>query len=441
MALAAVVGWAGLGRGQTPAGATDNRGSQPGVPTGTAQPVITLRAAIALARENSPELAAAAAAVGEAHATRAQARAALLPSLAFLNTYTYTEPNGTDTGVYVANNGRREYFDQAAVHTSIGVAEAAGYRSAAAGEAAARAQADIAARGLLVTVVQRYDAVLVSRRKLATAQEAEQTARRFLTVTEDRERGGESAHADVIKAQILLQQRQRESREAELALRTNRNELAIVIFPTYREAFDIEDDLQTPPPLPGFDEVQGRAARNNPDVAAAVAALSQAEQEIWVARGEVLPSLSIDYFYGIDANDFAVSTRGVRNLGSSVAASVNVPLWNWGATGSRIAAASLRAREARSWLAFAQRQLLADLHSFYEEAQAARTELDSLKASADLASDSLRLTTLRYQAGEATVLEVVDAQTTLTDARNAYDDGQARYRLALATLQTLTGTF
>jgi outer membrane protein TolC len=59
----------------------------------------------------------------------------------------------------------------------------------------------------------------------------------------------------------------------------------------------------------------------------------------------------------------------------------------------------------------------------------------------ELSADSLRLTTERYTAGEATVLEVVDAQTTLWQARNAYDDGLARYRLALANLQTLTGTF
>jgi len=39
------------------------------------------------------------------------------------------------------------------------------------------------------------------------------------------------------------------------------------------------------------------------------------------------------------------------------------------------------------------------------------------------------------------VLEVVDAQTTLVGARNAYDDGMVRYRVALANLQTLTGAF
>ena len=92
-------------------------------------------------------------------------------------------------------------------------------------------------------------------------------------------------------------------------------------------------------------------------------------------------------------------------------------------------------------MSFAQRQLLANLRSFYDEVETARAQLDSLSQTAELASDSLRLTSLRYQAGEATVLEVVDAQNTLTQARNMYDDGQVRFQVALANLQTLTGSF
>jgi outer membrane protein TolC len=51
------------------------------------------------------------------------------------------------------------------------------------------------------------------------------------------------------------------------------------------------------------------------------------------------------------------------------------------------------------------------------------------------------LTELRYQAGESSALEVVDAQKTLVDSRNAFNDAQARYRVALANLQTITGVF
>jgi outer membrane protein TolC len=56
-----------------------------------------------------------------------------------------------------------------------------------------------------------------------------------------------------------------------------------------------------------------------------------------------------------------------------------------------------------------------------------------------LASESLRLTTLRYKNSEGTVLEVVDAQSAMAAASSAFHDGAARYRIALANLQTLTG--
>jgi outer membrane protein TolC len=122
-------------------------------------------------------------------------------------------------------------------------------------------------------------------------------------------------------------------------------------------------------------------------------------------------------------------------------AQLNIPIWTWGAARSKVRQAELQVQQARNDLTFAQRNLLTEQQSFYFEAQAARAQVASLRRSMDLSAESLRLTIARYQAGEATILEVVDAQSTLAQARNAYDDGLARYRLALANLQTLTGIF
>jgi outer membrane protein TolC len=151
--------------------------------------------------------------------------------------------------------------------------------------------------------------------------------------------------------------------------------------------------------------------------------------------------LSVDYFYGIDANQFAIKTDGIRNLGYSGVATLQIPIFSWGADRSKLKQAKLKRDQAQVELTFAQRQLLAHLRQFYSEAGTARSALSSLESSAEMAAESLRLTTLRYQAGESTVLEVVDAQNTMTLARNAYDEGQSRYRLAIANLQTLTGNF
>ena len=73
----------------------------------------------------------------------------------------------------------------------------------------------------------------------------------------------------------------------------------------------------------------------------------------------------------------------------------------------------------------------------------ARTAVDRLRSTADLAAESLRLVNLRFQGGASTALEVVDAENTLTETRrNAYDDVLARYRVCAGEpVQQLTGTF
>ena len=108
---------------------------------------------------------------------------------------------------------------------------------------------------------------------------------------------------------------------------------------------------------------------------------------------------------------------------------------------SRLRQADFRQEQARVSLNQTQRRVLGQLYATYNEALVAREQVEKLRQTADLAGESLRLVTLRYQGGSATTLEVVDAQTTLIITRNAYDDAQVRYRNALASLQTFTGNF
>jgi outer membrane protein TolC len=262
-----------------------------------------------------------------------------------------------------------------------------------------------------------------------------------MDITQKLENGGEVAHADVLKARIQAQQQQRDLQEAQLDMERTRLELAVLLFPDFNQNFAVVDDLQTPEPLPPFAEVEAAGKKNNPDLRAALAAREVANHEVTAAWGGLLPSLSIDYFYGIDSNKFAIRTNGVRNLGYSTVATLQIPIFSWGSDRSKLKQAELRRDQANVELTFAQRQLLSHLRQFYNEADTARSEMDSLASSAEIAAESLRLTNLRYRAGESTVLEVVDAQNTLTQARNAYDDGQSRYRVAVANLQTLTGNF
>jgi outer membrane protein TolC len=407
----------------------------------SASPVIrlSLEDALARARKNSTQFQLAQTDAAIARQDRYQAATALLPSVTYNNQALFTQlHNGNVT--FIANNAEHEYISQANVHESIDLLAVSNFRKASAAAALAKAKAEIASRGLVVTVVQNYYSVAAAQLKLEAAKRNADEGDRFFQLTGELEKGGEVAHSDVIKAELQMQDRRRQLQEAHLGLLNARLDLAVLIFPDFNDNFELSEDLHASVPLPTLEEVQQRAARDNPDVRAALAAVQQAGNDVLGARAGYLPSLSFDYWYGIDAAQFAVNNEhGVSNLGSSASAAVNIPIWNWGATQSRIKQAELRRTQAQRELSLAQRKLLAEIKSLYAEAETSLNELTGLNRSADLSGESLRLTTLRYKGGEATVLEVVDAQTTFAQANTAYQDGAVRYRVALANLQTLTG--
>ena len=428
---------------------------QPGTTAGNgsaAAPLqLTLQDALDRARKNSTPFQAALTTAALARQDRTQARNALLPTVTYNNSIIYTKgvPLGTQAiigapVIFIANNAVHEYLSQADVHQAFDGVALANFRRMGSAAAVAKAQAEIASRGLVVTVVQNFYAISAVRLKVETAKRLAEEGDRFLKITQELEQGGEVAHSDVIKAELQARDRQRQLQEVQLGYLNARLNLAVLIFPDFNDNFEVAEDLHQPVPLPTLAEVQERAARDNPDIRAALAAVQQTGYDVSGARAGYFPALSIDYFYGIDASHFAMNTaapggRKISNLGSSIIATLNIPVWNWGTTQSRVKQAGLRQAQAKRELSFAQRRLLAEIQSLYAEAETARNELEGLARSAQLAEESQRLVTLRYRNGESTVLEVVDAQNTFALASGAYQDGAVRYRVALANLQTLTG--
>jgi len=179
----------------------------------TAPLTLTLQDALERARKNNPEYRAAVTESGLAKEDKVQSRAALLPSVSYLNSFIYTEGNGTPSARFIANNGVHEYISQGNVHQEFSLAHVADYRRALAAEAVARARSEIAARGLVLTVVQTYYGFVVAQRKYATAQRAQAEAERFFDISQKLERGGEVTHSDVIKGQIQFQEQQRNLHE------------------------------------------------------------------------------------------------------------------------------------------------------------------------------------------------------------------------------------
>src|SRR5579859_156752 len=413
---------------------------------------ITLDDAIRLAQQNDAQYLSAVTDAKVAQQDSVQARAALLPSLNYSQQFLGTQGNGiTPSGRFVTNDGVHVYRVWGVVHQDIpaGFFTLSPYRRARAAAAIAQAKAEIARRGLVVTVTHAFFGLLAAQQKYATAQHSLSQAQEFVDTTKKLEAGGDLAHSDAIKAQLQYDQQKVVLEDAALAMDDAHLALGVLVSRKFDQHFTAVANLEEVPVIPGFHDVQEMAMKANPVLKAALEAVRQAQSEVTIARDGFFPTVTFDGVYGIEANELALHSPvaaapqlgALPNLGYFITASLNMPVWNWGSTLSKLRQAKYKRQQSEVELSETQRETLSNLYSYYNGAVTARSELATQREAADLAEQSVRLTTLRYRAGEATALEVVDAQNALATALNALADGQVRYRVSFATLQTLTGTF
>ena len=412
---------------------------------------ITLDEAIRLAQANEPAYAASSAESKASALDRSIARAGLLPDVVLHNQAIYTQPNGQKsqngqgvdsqfTQKFIANNAVREYASQAVINEDLGLRKFAGMRLADAEAAQAAVELEVARRGLVEVVTGLFYGLIAADNKLAVADRAHQEAAGFTGLTGKREEVREAAHADVVKAQLVEQQRERDLADARVVAEKARLELGVLLFPDPRTPYTLAA-ADGAPELASRAEIEQTAARNNPELKKALAALNVTNASVLAARAAYLPDLGLNVTYGIDAPQFAVNGPDrIRNLGYSASVTMDIPVWDWLSTQHKVKQSEIRRDAARVALTAAQGRMIARFEEAYSEAVTARDQLASLDASVATAAESLRLTKLRYTGGEATVLEVVEAQNEFVGAENAREDGRVRYEVAWANLKTLTGT-
>jgi outer membrane protein TolC len=411
-------------------------------------PALTLDQAIGAALRSDPIYAANVATAGTARLNHQLARNALLPNAGLYGQYLYTQANGDVNAsgqpglqslpVFIANNAVHEYYAQLVANETLSVGGFASMRQAHALSTKAGADLEVARRDLVLRVVQQFFGLLDAQDKAQVARQTRDEARSFLNLTQKLKAGREVAEADVVKAQLDLQQKQRAYSDAQLLAEQARLNLGTLLFPDPRTPYKLA--VSPVPLLAPQKQIEADAAKNNPAMRSALEADRAARAGVIAARAGYLPTFSFNYTYGIDAPQLAFNgSRGIRNLGYSASGTVSLPVWDWFSTHDRVQEAKLQRRAAQVTLTATQRTLIAQLQEYYHDAQVAQRQMTSLTSSVRLAQESLRLTRLRYSAGEATALEVVNAEDTLSLVEAAQADGQLRYRVALANLQTLTG--
>jgi outer membrane protein len=379
--------------------------------------------------------------VGEAEARAQEARAALLPQLSAggqlsnqtlnLATFGLTLPgvplitppfNVVDVHVTAAMNiidlaAKRRYL---AAQAGIRVSE----------EDRRRTENEVAA-----AVATLYVAVGRSIARIDVIKANVDLFQRLRQIALDQKNSGVGTRLDTTRADVQLARQQQA-----LLVATNQRNLARLallraIGADLGADVVLTDDARSSAPVPTLAEALAAARQGRPELTLVDQRLQTAALTIEAARAERLPTVAAQA-QSTESGNRVRDAEWSRSIG----AVVNVPLF----TGKRIEARVAEARSQRQQLLIqkkdTERQIEQDVRQALLQWESARSRVELADQSVKLAEDELEQASDRFKAGVAPSIEVDNAQTSLTDARDTRidslaDESQARYDLARATGQ------
>ena len=375
-----------------------------------------------------------------------QAQAAFLPRASIATDYIYTSPLiGGTPGTprepsFIANNAVNEY--QALLNVAGDIDLSGKLRATLAKNrallAAAHAGTEVARRALAQAVIESYYGLALASVQLRAAEQNLAAAEEFERVTSLLLSGGEVAPVDLTRAQLQTIERRDELEKARANEAVAAGSLRVLV------GYDFLTPINTTEltiAIPVDDEVDRLTAdmiSTRPEFAQFEAERQAAAQEVRIARAERLPQLSYSLNGGFDTDSMRPSLLK-QHSGVSAAFDLTIPIFDWGASRSRERQARLREQIAESQRAQALRGFAEQFYSARAQVISAAARIRLAASGMTLAENNLNASIARYRSGEALIIEVTDAETTLVAQRQAFYQALFDYQVALAHLRQAAG--
>jgi outer membrane protein TolC len=408
--------------------------------TTTKNRTLSVEQAVTLALDNAASLRQAQFDEQSANEDVKQARAGLLPQFNMPLTYWGTtpsmvrQPGDPLIASYVAASAINESLGGVSVSGTVDVAgklRAELHRSRAL-LAAAHAGTIAARRNLVLATIDTYYGLALTRHRRRLADEALALAEGFLSSLEEQQKLGAAEETDVLRARSAARSRRDELAQAQLSESLAMSQLRVLTGLDYATHITVSrltaGELQVTG-LPGYQE---ETIMLRPELAQIDAQKRAALQDARAARRELWPQLSYTLNGGFDAANFKPLGR---YSGGSAIITLNVPIFNFGASKSRATQAELR---ARSLDVQRDNQVLQLKQEFYAARAGAFSALDRTgfaSQAATAAQQNLTLTFARYRSKKASLLEILDAQSDYTSTRLEYYQAIVDYHSARARLE------
>lgn len=314
------------------------------------------------------------------------------------------------------------------------------YQAAASLLEAAIASRDATIQQVLGAVVQGYFEAVTAKAVLADRVESESIAADTLSSAQRRQTGGAAAQNDTLQARAALERATLDRNRADAEERKAFAVLAYDIGIPTGQVVRLADELNARSMSEQKDlaEWMKEAERQHPAIVAARAAVQAARDEVVSARSEGRPSIDLtaNYYQNGFPNQGLTSTNVHA---ATVGLTVTVPLFDGFLTHYNVEEAQAVVKVKEGQLQATRQAALLAVVRTYADAQSALRNLDVSEDLLSAAQAAFESSQRRYSEGAADIVELLNAQTALADARTERTRSLAEWRSARLRLLASAG--
>ena len=302
----------------------------------------------------------------------------------------------------------------------------------------ARKGSEIARLELVQSATDAYFNLALATTKRRGAEMNLQTAQEFESNTKLQLDAGEVAPVDLVRARLQTAQRRDELLQAQSDETVSADALRFIVGYVFDAPIAAEDLLVQLPQAGEIDRYTETAVASRPEFAQFEADRKAAEQDIKIAQAERRPQINYSVSGGFISDSLRPNRIG-NSTGVQAAIGVTIPIFDWGASKSRETQARLKIQQTENNKALAQRQFVQQFYAARTQANSAASRIRQLGDSIKDAEVNLSASLARYRAGEATIVEVTDAQNLLITQRQSLYQAIFDYQTARARLLRAIG--
>jgi outer membrane protein len=286
-------------------------------------------------------------------------------------------------------------------------------------------------------VTAAYFSVLTSQDALVFAEANEDASRVAYDQAEQRFQAGLSAITDAYQARSYYELAKARTIAARNSLSDAREALTQITGKPVGELKKLRENLPMVPPNPNDPEAWVQAAlQSNATVQASQYKVGAAEHNIDAARAGHLPTINASASRSRPTSWLehgSYDGAGNGGYGNTTGVTLNVPIFAGGATQSRVRQSIYQRDSAQQSLEATRRQVVRATLNFYRSVSAGISQVEASKASVDAGQKALEATRAGFDVGTQTMLNVLNAIQTLTQAQSSYS--RSRHQLVLDQLQ------